>query len=176
MQLAQTVMTAVLGQHEAAAVHAPQWAMLIPILPLVGFVIAALCAAFGVKSKLPAWTSVATIAAAFATTAALFLQHFAGGHGGAMVVTAFEWIHVKWGSEPGQQLTANFGLYLDSLTVLWMLFVTGLATLIALYASEYMSHDVGAGYCRFFAAFCLFVFSMACFTSAGRAWGFAPTC
>ena len=35
--------------------------------------------------------------------------------------------------------------------------VAGLATLIALYASEYMSHDVGAGYCRFFAAFTLAV-------------------
>jgi NADH-quinone oxidoreductase subunit L len=59
-------------------------------------------------------------------------------------------------------LVANFSFYIDSLTLLWMLFVTGLATLIALYASEYMSHDVGAGYCRFFAAFNLFVFSMSC--------------
>jgi NADH:ubiquinone oxidoreductase subunit 5 (subunit L)/multisubunit Na+/H+ antiporter MnhA subunit len=40
-----------------------------------------------------------------------------------------------------------------------MLFVTGLATLIALYASEYMSHDVGQGYNRFFAYFALFVFA-----------------
>jgi NADH-quinone oxidoreductase subunit L len=43
-----------------------------------------------------------------------------------------------------------------------MLFVTGLATLIGLYASEYMEHDAGLGYCRFFGAFNLFVFSMSC--------------
>ncbi|MEM1165814.1 MAG: NADH-quinone oxidoreductase subunit L [Planctomycetota bacterium] len=43
-----------------------------------------------------------------------------------------------------------------------MTFVMMLGGLIALYASEYMSHDVGRGYGRFFAAFCLFVFSMSC--------------
>jgi NADH-quinone oxidoreductase subunit L len=77
---------------------------------------------------------------------------------------AWEWINLGWTDSQGQKqaLIANFGFYVDSLTCLWMLFVTGLATLIALYASEYMSHDVGAGYCRFFAAFGLFVFSMAC--------------
>jgi len=153
------------GALEAQGV--PQWALLIPILPLAGFVIAALCAAFKVKSKLPAYTTVATVGAAFVTTLMLFLQHFVGEHAsGPMVVTAFEWIKVSWGDGIGQTLQANFGLYLDSLTVLWMLFVTGLATLIALYASEYMSHDVGAGYCRFFAAFSLFVFSMSCLVMA----------
>jgi NADH-quinone oxidoreductase subunit L len=57
-------------------------------------------------------------------------------------------------------LVANFGFYLDGLSLLWMLFVTGLGALIALYASEYMEHDFGLGYCRFFGAFSLFVFSM----------------
>src|SRR5205814_2337919 len=61
---------------------------------------------------------------------------------------------------------ADFALHIDSLTCLWMLFVTGLATLIALYASEYMAGDIGVGYSRFFSAFCLFVFSMACLVMA----------
>ncbi len=37
-----------------------------------------------------------------------------------------------------------------------------LAAIIALYSMEYMVADLGAGYCRFFAAFNLFVFSMTC--------------
>src|SRR5690606_2235458 len=78
----------------------------------------------------------------------------------------FRWFDLQWGPQAGQHLVANFGFHIDSLTCLWMLFVTGLATLIALYASEYMAGDVGAGYCRFYAAFNLFVFSMACLVMA----------
>jgi NADH-quinone oxidoreductase subunit L len=114
-----------------------------------------------VKSKLPAWLTVLCLGVSFADGVAMF-QQFAGGpidHCGD-----WEWINLEMGPRrvTKQALVANFGFYIDSLTCLWMLFVTGLATLIALYASEYMSHDVGAGYCRFFAAFGLFVFSMAC--------------
>jgi len=71
-------------------------------------------------------------------------------------VDLWEWFPI------GEGKAVSFGFHIDSLTTLWMLFVTLLATLIALYASEYMSGDVGPNYCRFFAAFNLFVFSMAC--------------
>jgi NADH-quinone oxidoreductase subunit L len=126
----------------------------------LGVVLATLCAVLRVKSKLPAWLTVGCLGASFAVTLAMYLQ--LPEHGTPMVATVFEWIHVSWGRGHGQSLHADFAFYIDSLTCLWMLFVTGLATLIALYASEYMSHDVGTGYCRFFAAFNLFVFSMAC--------------
>ena len=55
---------------------------------------------------------------------------------------------------------ASFTLYVDSLTLLWMLFVTGLGTLIALYAVEYMEGDVGKGYGRFFAGVSIFIVAM----------------
>ena len=132
--------------------------MLVPVLTLLGTVLCGLCAALRVKSKLPAWLSVACLAGAFAAILATYLQ----GPGTTHIAHGFEWIRFDWGAKPGQTFVANFAFYVDSLTLLWMLFVTGLATLIALYASEYMSHDVGAGYCRFFAAFNLFVFSMSC--------------
>ena len=60
-----------------------------------------------------------------------------------------------------------------------MLFVTGLGTLIALYASEYMESDVGLAYCRFFGGVSIFLLAMGCLvmgtscspcTSAGKAW------
>lgn len=134
----------------------PAEALLILLLPLLGTVLCTLCAILRVKSKAPAFLTVACLAGCFAVAVRLFLNH-----AGAPVITSgFEWFFLEWGEGNGQRLIANFSLYIDSLTILWMLFVTGLGTLIALYASEYMSPDLGTGYCRFFAAFNLFVFSM----------------
>ena len=148
--------------HAAGAVDGPAIAALVPLLPLLSFVLCGICAALKVRSKLPAWITVACLAAAFAAVVATTLDLRDAGAGSVMVTHLFDWINYSWGTEAGQHFKANFAFHLDSLTCLWMLFVTGLATLIALYASEYMSHDVGMGYCRFFAAFSLFVFSMAC--------------
>lgn len=136
----------------------PGWVLLIPFLALLGSALCGVYAAVGVKSKLPAWTTVGLLAVSFLTTVAMAL-----GFEGPYTVKAFDWINVSWGhGDSAASFVANFSFYVDTLTIYWMLFVTGLATLIALYASEYMSHDVGTGYCRFFAAFSLFVFSMAC--------------
>ena len=140
----------------------PSMALLILALPALSAVLCGVFAMLGVKSKLPAFTTVALLAVSFLVVLATW---FNVGQT-ASLVHGFDWINFAWGSGEGQQLVANFGLYLDSLTILWMLFVTGLATLIALYASEYMSHDVGLGYCRFFGAFSLFVFSMSALVMA----------
>jgi NADH-quinone oxidoreductase subunit L len=148
------------------------WYAAIPLLPLLGFVLAALTAAFRVKSKLPAWLSVACLALSFVFTVKMSMEVLGGEHARAAIVHVFDWIHFDLGraTEGGLSVShtfiADFAFYIDPLTCLWMLFVTGLATLIALYASEYMAGDVGAGYSRFFAAFCLFVFSMACLVMA----------
>lgn len=141
--------------------HGPLWVALIPFLPLLGCALCGLIAIFPAvrRTKLPAWTSVGLLALSFVLT---LLMHLEVRSGGTFVAVVWEWFALSWGEGPGQSFVANFGFYADTLTTFWMLFVTGLATLIALYASEYMSHDVGAGYCRFFAAFNLFVFSMAC--------------
>jgi NADH-quinone oxidoreductase subunit L len=141
----------------------PAYALLVPMLPLIAFVLCALCAALRVKSKLTAWITVALLGASFGVTLALTM---AVNSGGPMISHGFEWINFSWGEGEGQRFVADFSLYIDKLTCLWMLFVTGLATLIALYASEYMSQDIGQGYNRFFAAFSLFVFSMACLVMA----------
>jgi NADH-quinone oxidoreductase subunit L len=147
------------------AMAAPGMFAFIPALPILGVVLCTLCAIFKVKSKLPAFITVLCLAGSFALTVGMY-QHVLGLKGGAVVVKAFDWINFAWGADGGRTaghaIVADFSFYLDSLTCLWMLFVSGLATLIALYGSEYMSHDVGPGYCRFFVAFNLFVFSMAC--------------
>ncbi len=153
------------GSDEPASAHlahmtehvgtGPKWILLIVFLPLLGFVFNAIYAASGNKSKLPAWTTIALLAVAFLATLSMFLSY----DGTPYTVHAFDWFNLHYGEK---SFVANFSFYIDKLTILWMLFVTGLATLIALYASEYMSHDIGTGYCRFFSAFGLFVFSMSC--------------
>ncbi|MFT5424020.1 MAG: NADH-quinone oxidoreductase subunit L [Phycisphaerales bacterium] len=136
-----------------AAGTGPMWALLIPGLPILGVILATLCAIFNVKSKLPAWLTVASLAGSFFVTVALY--NWFDPANGPVTVHAWDWFAIG-------DFKASFGLYIDTLTIFWMLFVTGLATLIGLYASEYMAPDVGQGYNRFFFAFNLFVFSMAC--------------
>jgi NADH-quinone oxidoreductase subunit L len=123
----------------------------VPLLALASCALCGVCAALRVKSKLPAWITVACLAGAFLLTAKTYMDAGTVPH----VAHAWDWITFQYGTTLGETFTANFSFYIDSLTLLWMLFVTGLATLIALYASEYMGHDVGQGYNRFFAAFSL---------------------
>ncbi|MDF1870165.1 MAG: NADH-quinone oxidoreductase subunit L [Phycisphaerales bacterium] len=133
----------------------PKWILLIVGLPLLSSILSLVYAMIGNKTKLPAWTTVAAAGTAFLCTIAMYLNF----DGTPYTVHAFDWIQVHFGEK---SMIANFSFYIDTLTIYWMLFVTGLATCIALYASEYMSHDIGTSYCRFFGAFGLFVFSMAC--------------
>jgi NADH-quinone oxidoreductase subunit L len=133
----------------------PKWILLIVGLPLLSSILSLVYAMIGNKTKLPAWTTVAAAGTAFIATVAMYLSF----DGTPYTVHAFDWIQVHFGEK---SMIANFSFYIDTLTIYWMLFVTGLATCIALYASEYMSHDIGTSYCRFFGAFGLFVFSMAC--------------
>jgi len=143
-----------------AAVGGASAILLVPIVTLLATIICGVLAALGNKTKLPAWISVGALAICFGAVLSVYL----GFDGVPKIAYGFQWINFAWGPEgkPGHSLVADFSFYVDTLTLLWMLFVTGLAAIIALYASEYMSHDVGLGYCRFFAAFNLFVFSMAC--------------
>jgi len=144
-----------------AARPGPAYASLVPLLPLIGAALCALCAVLKVRSKLPAFLTVGLLAASAVLSGMMYGDVAAAG-GAPLVTHLYQWFDFSWGTGPGQSFVASFAFYLDSLTTLWMLFVCGLATLIALYASEYMSHDQGTGYCRFFFAFNLFVFSMAC--------------
>ncbi|GAB5496716.1 MAG: hypothetical protein Phyf2KO_17960 [Phycisphaerales bacterium] len=137
---------------------APAWVLAIPLLPMLAVVLNTLCAISKNKTKLPAWITVGCLAGSFVVTMLAFMAL----SGETNTVTAWRWFDLSWGDGVGQQMVANFGFYIDNLSLLWMMFVTGLATLIAIYASEYMEHDVGKGYTRFFFAFALFVFSMLC--------------
>ncbi len=154
-----------LAADTAAGAAAPTpWLLLIPLLPLLSAVLCGVYRALGITTKLPGYTTVLLLAVSFVVTLSGYLSF--GGHG-VQIVHAFEWINISWGDGPGQSFTANFSLYIDSLTWLWMLFVTGLATLIALYSTEYMADDQKTGaYARYFSFFSLFVFAMSCLVMA----------
>lgn len=68
----------------------------------------------------------------------------------------FDWISIQLGS--GSQLTIPFSIAVDRLSGTLLLIITGVGTLIHLYAGEYMHHEKGVY--RFFAYLNLFVFSM----------------
>lgn len=127
-------------------------ALLIPLFPLVS---ALVCAYFGLfsrdyapkKSKLPAWICAGSIFLAFVSSIILL---FAVGHGTAEV-HAFNWIHIG-------ALKADVSFMIDPLTIIMLLVVTGISTLVSIYASEYMAND--DGYARFFAFVSLFVVAM----------------
>ncbi|MHC4415324.1 MAG: NADH-quinone oxidoreductase subunit L [Planctomycetota bacterium] len=126
----------------------PGWAGLILWLPALATALCGVCAALRVKSKLPGWITVGLLGASFVLTLLLLLRYE-----GPVVIHLLDWIHVL-------AFATDFSLYVDSLTLLWTLFVTGLGTLIALYATEYMEADVGRGYARFFAGISVFLFAM----------------
>jgi NADH-quinone oxidoreductase subunit L len=56
------------------------------------------------------------------------------------------------------QFHADVGFYLDQLSGIWLLFVTGVGMLIHIYSTGYMAHE--GGYYRFFGYLNLFMFSM----------------
>ncbi|MFG0329620.1 MAG: NADH-quinone oxidoreductase subunit L [Phycisphaerales bacterium] len=137
-----------------ASIDAPWISALIPGLPLLGAVLCGLLPALGYgrdrsfwPRKAPGLICVAALAGAFVASVITIISV---GHGvGAR--TLFEWIHVG-------HLVADFAFFIDPLTSIMLLVVTGVGTLVAIYASEYMYGD--RGYARFFAFVSLFLVAM----------------
>lgn len=153
------------GPLDAHAAPELRWAGLALLLPLVSGVLCLLCDWMKIRSKLPAVLTIAALGGAFATI--LRLQGAVGET--PVVVNLFDWISWTWGDGSRfHGISANVDLYIDRLTIFWMLFVTGLGTLIALYGSEYMESDVGKGYTRFFGGVSIFLFAMACLVMGGN--------
>ena len=120
--------------------------ILIPLLPLIGFVINGI----GFK-KIPK-----NLAGIIGSTAALgafaiSLMAWFGFSGQAQIIPIFDWITVG-------SLNIPFSFQIDQLSLLMLLVVTGVGSLIHIYSVGYMSHDEGFG--KFFAFLNLFLFFM----------------
>ncbi|MCK6474142.1 MAG: NADH-quinone oxidoreductase subunit L [Planctomycetes bacterium] len=146
-----------------------QMLCLIPLLPLLGFLINA----FARKTiSRGASGAVATLAAAMAFGVALLcymacaidsqvatVGKYAGMVQEHLQSRPFQPMHAFYGTwlDVGG-FRANFGLYMDELSGLMTLVVTGVGTLIHLYSTGYMGHD--KSYARYFAYLNLFLFAM----------------
>ncbi len=127
---------------------------LIPAFPLAG---ALLNIVFGrITGRHAHWIAVPAVAASFVAACAVFAR--ASG-GEAVTTTLFSWIVAG-------DFTTSVTAYVDPLTAVMLLVVTGVGLLIHLYSTGYMHDD--PGYARFFAYLNLFVFSMTMLVLAGN--------
>ncbi len=126
-------------------------AYVIVVLPLAG----ALILLFGGRRTGDPWSGwIATIMAAGSFVATVVVWASLLGRSAAnrtVDKTIFTWI-------PVDNLHVSFGLQIDPLSVVWLLFVTGVGGLITLYSIGYMKGD--SSYGRFFFLMNLFLFSM----------------
>jgi NADH-quinone oxidoreductase subunit L len=137
----------------AAAVHVPPAApiVLIPVLPLAGAV-ALLLTGRRWRGTAAGWLASLAVGGAFLSAVALFAVVVSNPAGSRTFVDHwFEWIRVG-------SFAATVDLRLDPLSMIMALTVTGVATLIHVYAIDYMRGD--PRYARFFGYMNLFVFFM----------------
>jgi NADH-quinone oxidoreductase subunit L len=120
--------------------------LLIPLLPLIGFLINGL-GFRRIPKGLAGLIGTGTVAASFAIALSLFLSF----DGQTRVEKLYDWITVG-------SLNLAFAFQIDQLSLLFMLIITGVGSLIHLYSIGYMKHDEGFG--KFFAFLNLFVFFM----------------
>ncbi len=119
---------------------------LIPLLPLIGFLINGL--AYPKLSKQIAGL-IGTIPPLVGF--GLSLQLFLNFDGKTQIYHLADWIKIG-------DLTIPFAFQIDPLSIMMLLIITGVGTLIHVYSIGYMSHDKGFG--KFFAFLNLFVFFM----------------
>jgi NADH-quinone oxidoreductase subunit L len=123
-------------------------AALIPLFPLIGFLINGI--GFRKISKnLAAIIGTGSSLLSFLTVLLVYFQFKSNPE--PQIVKLFDWITVG-------SINISFAFQIDQLSIIMMFVITGVGTLIHLYSAGYMSHDEGFG--KFFAYLNLFLFSM----------------
>ena len=126
-----------------------QIAWLIPILPLVGFIING--AGRNVLSKgISGFIGSAVVFASFLLSIYVFIQ-VKNGH--TEVVHYFNFINIE-------SLKIAFDFKLDQLSSLFLLIITGVGFLIHVYSTSYMHEESPKDFAKYFSFLNLFVFSM----------------
>ena len=123
-------------------------ALVLILAPFLGFLLNVF---FGKRlgKSLSGVVGTTTVAVSFVATLYFFLQINQTKQ--ALSIDLFEWMQIS-------NFKVNFGLLLDQLSILWLLFVTGIGSLIHLYSISYMHDDEKMP--QFFAYLNLFVFFM----------------
>jgi NADH-quinone oxidoreductase subunit L len=124
---------------------------LVPLLPLVGGVVLMLAGA-RIGEPRAGWLATLVASSSFVVTVVVYFDLLGRpSEERSVVVSLFEWI-------PVGSLRIDMALLVDPLSVTMALFVTGIGSLIHLYAIGYMHGD--PKFSKFFLYLNLFVFSM----------------
>src|SRR6187402_1067252 len=129
--------------------NALELSYLVPLFPLIGFLIIGLGRKYLSKS-LTGIIGSGVILFSFLISVWIFFQVKEGNSG---VVTLFDFISVG-------KLSIPFAFQVDQLSVLFLLIITGVGFLIHLYSTAYMHDEEPPHFARYFAYLNLFVFSM----------------
>jgi NADH-quinone oxidoreductase subunit L len=124
---------------------------LVPLLPLLGFLITGL----GRKSLSKSLTGIigsGVILASFVLSVLIFLEVKAPGFQ-PVIVNLFDFIRVP-------AFSISFAFRVDQLSTLFLLIITGIGFLIHVYSTSYMHDEEPQHFARFFSYMNLFVFSM----------------
>ena len=126
-----------------------QIAWLIPILPLIGFIING--AGRNILSKsVSGFIGSAVVLASFLLSVYVFIQV---KNGNTHVAHYFDFINIE-------TLRIAFDFKIDQLSSLFLLIITGVGFLIHVYSTSYMHDEPAKDFAKYFAYLNLFVFSM----------------
>ena len=146
---------------------------LIPIFPLLGFLINGLFGRRMSKAVINVF-AIGSVALSFAWAVKILVQL-------GPLETKYIEHYFTWIQSGNLQINVDFAV--DRLTAVMLMVVTGVGTLIHIYAVGYMADE--DGYYRFFSYLNLFMFFMlvgcwrrisCCSLLAGKAWGCAAIC
>lgn len=120
---------------------------LIPLIPLIGFLINGL----GFKSIPKSLVGIVAVAAPLLSFILVIYTFLNFNSQQPQVIQFFKWITIN-------NFNVDFAFQIDQLSLVMLLFITGVGTLIHIYSIGYMSDD--AGYGKFMSYLNLFLFSM----------------
>ena len=123
-------------------------ALVLLLSPFIGFLFNVF---FGKKIGKTLSGTIGTLTVAISFVVSIFFFLTVNETHQAIVINLFDWIKFS-------NFSVKFGFLLDQLSLLWLLFVTGIGSLIHLYSISYMHDDENLH--KFFAYLNLFVFFM----------------
>jgi NADH-quinone oxidoreductase subunit L len=123
-------------------------ALVLVLAPFLGFLTNVF---FGKSLSKSVSGIIGTLSVVVSFAATLYFFGGISSNPAGIQISLFEWIQIS-------NFKLDFGFLLDQLSVLWLLFVTGIGSLIHLYSISYMHDDENMH--KFFAYLNLFVFFM----------------
>jgi NADH-quinone oxidoreductase subunit L len=123
-------------------------ALVLLLAPFIGFLFNVF---FGKKVSKGLSGAIGTITVVVSFVLSIFFFTQVNQNGKGFEISLFDWIQVS-------NFKLDFGILLDQLSILWLLFVTGIGSLIHLYSISYMHDDENMH--KFFAYLNLFIFFM----------------